>query len=310
MTRRSLSHKLLWRLRFLVDPGGFARGEPFSAGEDPAPIRDVLLEAAASLPLRDRLAFVGPRPPRRDLMELLLLARRRGIGRDEHFDLGDRRIFFRPDHPVPDPHAYLEGILLILKEAYGRPSPFFSPEVRVESGDTVFDVGGNLGTSALLFSRLAGPDGRVVSFEPIFHNLLRRNAEANGASDVRVVAAGVAESSGEAEFALSDRGVDSRMSGPRFAGGRKITAPLITLDGFVEREGLDRVDFVKMDIEGAEESALLGATETLRRLRPRLSIASYHTDPEGRAQHPRLVRLLGRLGYEVREVEGRHIYAW
>jgi FkbM family methyltransferase len=54
-------------------------------------------------------------------------------------------------------------------------------------------------------------------------------------------------------------------------------ATTISVDDFVRSTGIDRVDFVKMDIEGAEPIALAGAIETIRRFRPKLAIAIYHS---------------------------------
>ena len=48
----------------------------------------------------------------------------------------------------------------------------------------------------------------------------------------------------------------------------------------------------------------------MREFRPVWSISSYHTDRTGQKQHPKLVALLQRLGYQVREVGQQHIYAW
>jgi Methyltransferase FkbM domain len=54
------------------------------------------------------------------------------------------------------------------------------------------------------------------------------------------------------------------------------TAETLSIDDLVRRQGLSRVDFIKMDIEGAELSALQGAAETLRAFRPKLALALYH----------------------------------
>lgn len=304
------ARRLRWRVRFLADPGGVAGEEPLLRARD-FPLRDVMLADARALSLRERLAFISPFGRRRRIEEFLLLERlRRAPDGHEYFDLGEQRIFFRPDHAVKSDSEMLDGILLILREAYLLPCEFFSPEVRIAPGDTVLDLGGNVGTSALLFSRLTGPEGRVFSFEPVFHGVLRRNLRENGAGNVRVIPLGVSDRAGAVEFAITDRGVDARMASPTFGGGTRMRIEMVTLDGFVEREGLERVDFVKMDIEGAEELALRGAERTIERFRPRWSIASYHTDPAGEKQHPKLVRHLAELGYRVREAGKRHIYAW
>jgi FkbM family methyltransferase len=59
--------------------------------------------------------------------------------------------------------------------------------------------------------------------------------------------------------------------------GSGIEVKTITIDGFVRRFSLARVDFIKMDIEGAESDAMTGACETIRRFRPRLAISAYHS---------------------------------
>ena len=52
--------------------------------------------------------------------------------------------------------------------------------------------------------------------------------------------------------------------------------PLTTIDNLVRELKLERVDFIKMDIEGAEPKALAGARETLSRFRPRMALSTYH----------------------------------
>ena len=78
--------------------------------------------------------------------------------------------------------------------------------------------------------------------------------------------------------------------------------PVLPLDEIVEQHGLERVDFIKMDIEGAEARALRGATETLRRFRPRMAICTYHG-----AQDPRIVPQVVHSISEDYLVQGRDV---
>lgn len=227
-----------------------------------------------------------------------------------YFDLGSDRIFFHPERAVADEEAILQGALIILCEAYIRGQKFFFRRANIAPGDVILDLGGNLGTSALLFSRLTGSQGKVYSFEPVFHQLLQRNLRENAIDNVEVVAAGVGATSGEAVFAVTDIGIDSRFAPPSKGDKQGLNVPIIKLDDFVEQRQLQRLDFIKMDIEGAEELALRGAECLLAQFRPKLSIASYHTDFEGEKQHPKLLRLLREWGYQVEEIPNKHIYAW
>jgi hypothetical protein len=58
--------------------------------------------------------------------------------------------------------------------------------------------------------------------------------------------------------------------------GRKVRVPVTTVDAFTETEGLDMVNFVKADIEGAERQMLIGAANILRRCTPKVAICKYH----------------------------------
>lgn len=278
---------------------------------DSLPVRGVLESEARNLSLSEWLQLVRTNKTIRPDFKYLLQKRLRYAPDGQpYFDLGDERIFFYPDRLVEDEAAVVEGALIILNEAYLQGQGFFSRHVSIAPGDTIFDLGGNLGTSAMLFSRLTGPQGRVYSFEPIFHDLLQRNLVENGIENVEVIAAGVGATSEEVVFAVTDIGIDSRIARPSKGGRRRLSVPMMRLDDFVEQRQLQRVDLIKMDIEGAEELALRGAERVLARFRPKLTIASYHTDPEGEKQHPKLLRLLQEWDYNIEEIPYKHIYAW
>jgi hypothetical protein len=88
----------------------------------------------------------------------------------------------------------------------------------------------------------------------------------------------------------------------------------VSLDDLVEEAGLDRVDFVKLDIESAEPAALRGATATLVRWRPKLALAAYH-HIDHLWQLPHALSELGcgyrfALGHFTMHAEETVIYAW
>jgi FkbM family methyltransferase len=159
-----------------------------------------------------------------------------------------------------------------------------SRSVRIHPGDVLLDCGAHVGT----FTRKALQSGArlVVAIEPAAESqeCLRRNfAPEIGAGRVIVYGKGVWDR--EAVLPLSD---ESSVNHPgsaqhtvlegQAAAGRRIwaTVPLTTIDAIVKELRLDRVDYIKMDIEGAEPRALAGARGTLAAFRPRLAIAGYH----------------------------------
>ena len=141
-------------------------------------------------------------------------------------------------------------------------------------GDVVIDGGACFGDTALAFAATVGEQGVVHSFDPIprQREFFERNRKRNPS---------LAERIHLHPFALHDTpGAQLRFTdggaGARETGGGQIAAEAMTLDAFVSTRGIGRVDFIKMDIEGAERAALRGSTETLKAFRPRLAIAVYH----------------------------------
>ena len=145
-------------------------------------------------------------------------------------------------------------------------------------GAVVLDCGANIGT----FTRKALELGAatVIAIEPSPRNVecLRRNFAAEiKAGRVVIRAEGVWDSQGVMEMAtyevsaLDSLVMKSREEGPR-AGAVKV--PLTTIDAIVRETGLTSIGLIKMDIEGAEKKALLGAAQTIRKFHPRLAIAT------------------------------------
>jgi FkbM family methyltransferase len=153
----------------------------------------------------------------------------------------------------------------------------YEPEVRAEikqrlrPGATAVDVGANVGWHALLMATLVGPAGRVFAFEPNDTTRARLAAaiHANRLGQVVVDPRAVAERSGARPFEAPTAGElwdgTGRLTRGT-AGGRVVEC--VTLDAFVADHGIDRLAFMKIDVEGWELSVLRGAAHTLRTLGP------------------------------------------
>jgi FkbM family methyltransferase len=183
-------------------------------------------------------------------------------------------------HWVPTDNASALGGVL----AEDRRDPYSYQSCRVRDGDVVLDCGANVG----VFTRRALNHGAriVVAIEPGPDNVecLRRNfASEIKAGRVLVYPKGVWD--GDSWLELWGQGGGSAgysvvlKDGPN---SRSTRVPLTTIDKLVAELKLDRVDFIKMDVEGAESQALAGAAGTMRRFRPRMAISVEHlgTDVE------------------------------
>ncbi|MEN8182084.1 MAG: FkbM family methyltransferase [Myxococcota bacterium] len=150
--------------------------------------------------------------------------------------------------------------------------------VQVSPGDVVFDVGGHLGTFTQ--AALGAGAARVVVLEPEpvnAHCLQKTFAEEIAAQRVVMVDAAAWDHPGTLRFGKPPK-ENSGMGRVDETGELVVRA--VTLDAIAAELDLDRVDFVKMDIEGAEPQALLGARAVLRRFKPKLALAAYHGDHE------------------------------
>lgn len=129
----------------------------------------------------------------------------------------------------------------------------------VRSGMTVVDVGANIGLFTLLFASLAGASGRVYAFEPgpLSFGLLKTNLALNGYRSVTVENAAVSDFSGETELHICPTGEsDNRITGFETYESERLPIKCFALDDYFKPG--TRVDFVKMDIQGAEVKTLNG----------------------------------------------------
>ena len=175
-------------------------------------------------------------------------------------------------------------------------------------GMVVLDVGAHAGFYTLYASRLVGPAGRVLAFEPSPRERARLHLHLrlNGCRNVTVEAVALGATPGDGELFVFE-GRTTGCNSFHLAstdGARRVTVPVRTLDQYVAEGLIERADFVKMDIEGAELSALRGAERLFSTYRPVLlcELHEKRTAPWGyRARE--IVDLVAAWGYRWYLVE-------
>jgi len=155
--------------------------------------------------------------------------------------------------------------------------PYETGDVHLNSGDCVIDCGANIG----LFSVYAASKGcKVYAFEPHLPTIemLEYNRQLYP-ENITVIPAALSNYSGLSTLyvdSISYGGNSLYISPPASVRGEDTKVKVITLDSFVEKKQIKKIDFIKADIEGAEANMLEGAAEILKKWKPKLAICTYH----------------------------------
>lgn len=163
----------------------------------------------------------------------------------------------------------------------------------VRRGNTVVEVGANIGAHTVPLAQFAGPEGRVVAFEPqrIVFQTLCANVALNSLINVHCMQQAVGSEPGSIVVPHINYQSENNFGGlglGSFTRGERV--PLVTIDSLE----LGACDFVKLDVEGMEREALLGAQKTIEKFKPVLYVEN---DREDRSDA--LVRTLDGFGYAM-----------
>jgi FkbM family methyltransferase len=159
-------------------------------------------------------------------------------------------------------------------------------------GGVFYDVGANVGFYSLLASKRIG-SGKVFAFEPLPKNVryLERHLRLNGIQNVDVLEVAVSNETGTSFF----QSESTRAMGRLQQDGGNFRVQTATLDSLLQEGRIAPPDSIKMDVEGAEGKALLGAQLCFERYKPKLFLATH-----GKDVHDACCRLLGSWDYEFR----------
>lgn len=174
-------------------------------------------------------------------------------------------------------------------------------------GDTVFDVGANIGYFSVLMADRVGPGGHVFAFEPSgrFYERLTKNVTVNGFSHVTAERIALSDDRSTMQVCVSHSTSSAAM---RYSDGYQESVACTTLDDYVAERGIAGIDFMKIDVDGWEVHCLDGGRASLASHRPVLTVevsprnlAAADTTPDT------LLYLLERLGYALFSENGAEL---
>ena len=167
-----------------------------------------------------------------------------------------------------------------LFETYFLEQYRYKDKVMVEKGDYVIDGGACYGDTALYFSTLCGESGKVFSFEFIKNNIeiFNKNIKLNINLSNRIkLIENPLYNVSNVDLLISNDGPSSSINNND---SKNNSYKSISIDDFVIQNNIEKIDFIKLDIEGAELDALNGAKETIIKYKPKLAICLYHQNSD------------------------------
>jgi len=183
----------------------------------------------------------------------------------------------------------------------------------LRAGDVFIDIGANFGFYSLFAARRIGETGAVHAFEPVprMADLFVRSMEQNRLTNIVVNRIALADVPGEHLMHIPARNLGESSFGEVRGTTERITVPVTTLDAYVRERSLSRIDFIKMDIEGAEGLALKGMRQTITQFRPKVLM---EINPERLrtlgSSVEEVIRPFQELGYQITLIGRRKSRSW
>ncbi len=177
----------------------------------------------------------------------------------------------------------------------------------LEPGMVCLDVGSNIGYYACLESLIVGNTGKIIAIEPspINYKYLQKNATLQKIKNIETFNFACGDYDGTIKFAISDRSNWSRvvsndlLDSPPDSIISEQEIPLVQIDTFLPQQKIEKIDFLRMDVEGYEYHILKGCVKTIKKFRPFFHI-EVHLFLLGAEKTLELFTLFREINYEVR----------
>lgn len=166
----------------------------------------------------------------------------------------------------------------------------------IVNGDVVLDIGANIGAHTITFSRLAGEKGSVLGFEPERNNFytLAGNVAINNLRNTKVYQMAVADETGEISIPEIDMQKTTNFGAIELSKSSayemSYKVPMTTIDQL----NLNKINFIKIDVEGMETEVIKGAEKTIKQFRPLI-----YAENDRQEKSEGLISLLKSLGYKI-----------
>ena len=162
---------------------------------------------------------------------------------------------------------YWDSPLIRVKSVSDRNMNLFLQNYTPKNGDTIFDVGAGAGTEVGHFSRMVGQNGKVFAVEadPSAARRLRKQVVNLGFKNVEILQIAVGNNEGIVKLSIAEEGgIENSIKS--VVGSTYVEVPCQKLDFIFEKYKLDKISYMKINIEGAEHDALLGLNLSINKV--------------------------------------------
>jgi len=196
-----------------------------------------------------------------------------------------------------------DGLELLIKPFHEEfETEIFKKEIK--KGDTVLDLGAHIGYYTLLAARLVGAKGKVFAFEPEPTNfaLLKKNIEINNYQNVIPVEKAVSNKNGKGRLYLKEKKTQNRIYDSQ-ENDPFIEIETVKLEDYIK----EKVDFIKMDIEGSEVMAAKGMTSLFQKNQQiKIMTEFYPRLIEKSGENPlEFLKLLKKCGFSLNKINSQ-----
>ena len=165
------------------------------------------------------------------------------------------------------------------------------------------DVGANIGYYSTLYSKIVGQNGKVLAIEPspVNFEFLKKNLELQNFSNYLVFNCESGDKEGNVRFLMDKRANKCMIVQDKSESSNNpdiISVPVRKIDDIIDESNVERVDFLKMDVEGYEWFAIQGALKTIRTFRPSIQI-EIHFNKLGHEITQKILNILKNENYQI-----------
>ena len=148
----------------------------------------------------------------------------------------------------------------------------------VKTDNVVLDIGANIGYYSVIMSKLVGDNGKVLSFEPTLHyrKVLKKNIITNMLTNIKIYKFGLSDKKQDLEISIGPSSATLHEPKETITNKKREMINLQSLDECINQLHIDRIDFIKIDVDGHEPAFLKGAMKSIKKYNPIILLEVNH----------------------------------